>query len=137
MKIEQVAPEKIRLVWDHVKPEVEKLLTRFPDEWIPEDLYADLRYGKATLFVLTDNGIKGFFVVEVVTDRHSQNKSLNVWVLCAEHVGEIHQQLLIAKLDELKALCSCARITYGSARMAWARAMKGVFEIKSIVLERK
>lgn len=124
-------------MWDHVKPEAQKLLDRFPDEWITEDLYADIRYGKATLFVLNDEGIKGFFVVEVCTDRHSQNRSLNVWVLCAEHVGESHQTEIIAKLDELKALCHCSRITYGSARMAWAKAMKGIFTMKSIVLERK
>lgn len=139
MRIEQVSPDKIRLAWPFVKPAIEKLLERFPDEWIPENLFADLVHSppKATLFVLTEEVIQGFFVIEICTDRHSQKRSLNVWVLCAEQVAEIHQAEIIAKLDELARLCHCSRITYGTARMGWAKAMKGVFETKSIILERK
>lgn len=127
------------LLWPLVRLECEKLLKRYPDEWIPEHLFADLIHTppKATLFALLEETPIGFFVVEVVTDRRSQRRFLNVWAMCAAGKAKPHRKQILDYLDALAKASGCVEITYGTARMGWARAMKGEFEIKSIVLRRK
>ncbi len=138
MQIQQVAPDKVRLVWGVVRRECEKLLKRFPDEWIPEELFSDLVYTppKASLFVLNDTEIRGFFVVEVVTDKRSSRKFLNVWVLCAIGNAKQHRAEILAYLDRLAKDCGCVEIQYRTARKGWAKAMTGDFEVKTYVLAR-
>lgn len=139
MQIQQVSPDKVRLVWEAVRKECESLLKRFPDEWIPEELFADLVHTppKATLFVLVESDVRGFFVVEVVTDKRSQRKFLNVWLLCAIGNAKQHRAEILAYLDRLARDCGCVEIQYRTARKGWAKAMQGDFEIKTYVLVRK
>jgi len=130
-----VHPDNVRLVWNQVKPELERLLKRYPDEWIPEQLFAFLTHEppKASLFSFEG----GFLVVEIVTDKNSRKRFLNVWVMCARGAAKQRRGELLAFLDKLARDTQCTEIQYRTARMGWARAMKGDFEIKSIVLVRK
>lgn len=50
--------------WPKIKPELERLCRIAPAEWIPEDIYADVRQGVSFVYVVEVEGTEcGFFVL--------------------------------------------------------------------------
>jgi hypothetical protein len=50
--------------WPKLKPELERLYRIAPAEWIPEDIYADVRSGVSFVYVVEVEGTEcGFFVL--------------------------------------------------------------------------
>lgn len=129
--IQQVAPNEIRSVWDRVKPGIEHLLLKCPDDYIAEDVYWFLRENRATLFMVGD----GFMVLEVATDIFSGKKSLCVWLLhflgAEESRGQIYEYL-----DDLARKAGCCRVRFKSPRSGWVKKAIG-WDMKLITWERE
>lgn len=121
-----------------MRPEVEKLLQRFPDDFIAEELFSDLVHTppKATLFLLLEDKPVGAFVVELVTERRSLRRFLNVWVLCAKAQMKYREEVK-AYLDNLAKTANCTEIEFRTARKGWVRALRNDFSVKTYVLTRK
>lgn len=96
-------------------------MAKGPVEWIPEDVYHELRSGSAACHIATDaNGYAGCMVTQRVTDPYSGVQSLHVWI--AHNVGDA--DVLDAGLGLLRETArkgGFARITFGSPRPGWAK----------------
>ncbi len=118
-------------MWPQIKPGVEEVIRKCPDDFWPEDVYASLQRGGSTLFLVED----GFMVVEIVNDAFSTKKTLYVWILYWLKAEE-NQDLLYEHLDRLAKQAGCCRIHFKSPRMGWMKKAKG-FKLKLITWERE
>ncbi|MCU0810607.1 MAG: hypothetical protein MUE59_06155 [Thiobacillaceae bacterium] len=73
-----VPPQALHDVWPHVLPGVEAIRERCREVWLPEDVYAALRYGDAQLWAWP--GLDSWMVLRVVTDLHSAARTMLVWL---------------------------------------------------------
>jgi hypothetical protein len=73
----------IRLVWDRIKPDIEKLRSAWSFDWRPEDIYAQCLMGRAFCYLCED----GFVIVQPRENPYSLAKELFVWV-CVSHAKD-------------------------------------------------
>lgn len=135
MRIDYVPPEKLNgWTWDVVRRGLEAILTICPDDWMPEDVYAAIKSGRASLFQFPD----GFFVVEVMASPFNGKKRLNVWCMWTRPMaGAEAEDVILSELERLAAAAGCGAVRYVSPRRGWGRMMKGKFEEVGVIYERK
>lgn len=108
-----VPPGELKLYWGKVKEVLERL-SSVSDGWIPEDVYAFLISGQATLYV-NDGDWKGFCILQLVPD-YSQ-KRLHVWI--AQTTDD--PKAYMAEVEMLARQIGASRITFDSPRKGWVR----------------
>lgn len=116
MEFRYIPPDQLRAWWPSVRPGLDKIKTRSPENWIVEDVYTDLFNGKSMIWVvIEDNRYKGFFVLQPM------GQTMHVW---AAHTLENNQQIVENGLKYIKILASQANakfITFSSHRNGWQR----------------
>jgi hypothetical protein len=112
-----VSAERLRDIWDWVRPRLERVLVKNKETgWIPEDIYASVKSGVATLATIgEDDGI-------IVMQRQvrSEGPVLFIWVL----EGEGLERMMDACFDEARRLAKLAgarKIIQYSPRKGWER----------------
>ena len=106
---------EISQLWPRIRPALERIVERHgSDGWLPEDVYAIVCAGNATLYV-NDGEWLGFCVLQVVP--HYTQKRLHVWVLHLESDPEP----FMGRLTDLARSCGAVKITFSTARKGWAR----------------
>lgn len=115
-EIRAVDPKDIRNWWGYVKPGLETILRKSPEEWIPEDIYAACLNGGAILWVLmTEDRPQGFWVII------PRGESVHVW--CAwtdENVLDLGMELF---LNTVKS-SNTRFVTFESRRKGWDRVAR-------------
>lgn len=111
-----VEPTKVRDVWKLVKPGLEHILRKSPENWIPEDIYAALVANRANLWLAIENDRMVGFVVAYV-----QGEDFHVW--CAYGFLSGNLKRWFSELEDI-ARQQCTRITFDSWRPAWNRVAK-------------
>lgn len=111
----------IREVWPSVKAGLEAIKAKVPAsaDWLTEDVYAEVLYDKARLFLDAESPESGFVILFVNTERYSLRKELFVWVAYSR-LGDAADRYL----DDLKAIAAeqgCACLAMSSARKGFAR----------------
>lgn len=129
-RLQAVNAADVGKVWGRVKPGIEQLLRKCPDDFDPEDVYWALRESRAALFLIGD----GFLVTEIGIEPFKQKKTLCVWLLYWLQ-AEKYQDILYEELDGLARFLGCVRIHFKSPRMGWMKKAKG-FKLKLITWER-
>jgi hypothetical protein len=102
----------IRAEWPRIRASLEVVQAKAPSEWIPEDVYHALQSQQAAAYLSDD----GLLVVQRLLTDFTRQPYLHVWI--AE--GDMTE----AALDFLKTVArnaGCARITFGSTRLGWAK----------------
>ena len=123
-----VEPQEIRQTWNMVKPGLERILEKSPENWIPEDVYAALVNNRANLWLAVDNNYVIGFVVGYVN-----GDSFHVWCAYGDLKGNLKQWF--SWLEDI-ARTQCTRITFDSWRPAWNRVGKELgFKPRSWVKE--
>jgi hypothetical protein len=102
-----------------VRPGLDKIKTRSPENWIPEDVYTDCFNQKAMLWVILENNhFAGFFILQPMGD------TMHVW---AAWTLENNYQIVESGLKYIKDICSQGNVkylTFSSHRQGWQRRAK-------------
>lgn len=61
--LQQVDPRYVSDVWGWVRDGLNKILDKTQDDWQPEDVYAEIRGGASTLYIIDDGSEHVGFVV--------------------------------------------------------------------------
>lgn len=116
MEFRYIQPDQLRAWWPSLRPGLDKIKTRSPENWIVEDVYTDLFNGKSMIWVCIDNDrYAGFFVLQPM------GLTMHVW---AGYTLENNQQIVENGLKYIKILASQANakfITFSSHRNGWQR----------------
>ena len=116
MEFRYIQPDQLRAWWSSLRPGLDKIKTRSPENWIVEDVYTDLFNGKSMVWVCIDNDrYAGFFVLQPM------GLTMHVW---AGYTLENNQQIVENGLKYIKILASQANakfITFSSHRNGWQR----------------
>lgn len=116
MEFRYIQPDQLRAWWPSLRPGLDKIKTRSPENWIVEDVYTDLFNGKSMVWVCIDNDrYAGFFVLQPM------GLTMHVW---AGYTLENNQQIVENSLKYIKILASQASakfITFSSHRNGWQR----------------
>ena len=111
-----IPPTEIRNVWATVKPGLEHILRKSPENWIPEDIYASLVANRANLWLAIESDRMVGFVVGYV-----QGEDFHVW--CAYGFLNGNLKRWFSELEDI-ARQQCTRITFDSWRPGWNRVAK-------------
>ena len=144
MKFELIPVEALHKHWPVIKIGCERVREFGGVPWIPEDIYAHLRFKMAAAYFGTDDDGKyrGFFVTETKRIPHSGEMSLHVWVLHAEAVKGDHFADVKCFMDEtIDFLDECARhakatLITQDGRHGWSRFLGDTFKPTLVRFER-
>lgn len=111
---EWVNPLRLHDVWEWVRKGLEVTRRRSKSQWLPEDVYAAIKNGQASLFLIED---RGFIVLQEVAG--ASGKELFVWVIWGQ-LRDIEAELF-AWLRECKRKAGAVRVWWRSPRRWDAR----------------
>lgn len=117
MEIRNIPPAELKQWWPFVKQGLEVILRKSPEEWIPEDIYANCFCGNAILWVLVDESRPvGFWVLI------PRGESLHVWCAWTPNAGTLDIGMKLF-LDAAKAN-SVTKVTFESYRKGWDKVAR-------------
>lgn len=105
---------ELRALWPQIRPTLDRLAVHGSDGWLPEDVYAIVCAGNATLYV-NDGEWLGFCVLQVMP--HYTQKRLHVWIL---HL-EADPLVFMERLRTVAKQCGATKITFSTARRGWMK----------------
>ena len=111
--------DELRKWWSSIRPGLEKIKERSPENWIVEDVYTDCFNQKAMLWVVLQNShFYGFFILQPMGEE------LHVW---AAWTLENDYQVVQKGLQFIKNMAREANVkylTFSSHRPGWERRAK-------------
>ena len=111
--------DELRKWWSSIRPGLEKIKERSPENWIVEDVYTDCFNQKAMLWVVLQNShFYGFFILQPMGEE------LHVW---AAWTLENDYQVVQKGLQFIKNMARGANVkylTFSSHRPGWERRAK-------------
>lgn len=112
-----IQPHELRMYWSFVRKGLQTILSKTPEEWIPEDVYVDCFNGKALLWAFKqDNRLVGFSVLQ------PQGDNLHIWCAYFEHNLEPCWQAI----QEIADAGGARTITFDSHRKGWDRVARNL-----------
>lgn len=132
--IQYVPPEGLNKVWEFYRQGILEIISFGGVTFIPEDVYLNLKTGKAALYRVGDDG---FFVAEKCIETLSGDPFLNIWLMWFRpgH-GLPHKQRLLDFIDGLERSLGCLWTDFGSTREAWIHLLDGDFKKHMVTLRR-
>ena len=119
MEYKYIDPQDLRNWWAAIKPGLEKIKSKSPENWIIEDVYTDCFNQKSLLFVLIENNrYEGFFILQPM------GETLHLW---AAYSLENSYEVVENALKYIKGMAREANvknITFSSHRRGWDRRAK-------------
>ena len=128
MKFEFIPPEQLKTCWGYVRLQLLNILTKSPEDWIPEDVYYELVSGKALLFLAHGEGqrVGG----AVVRPQRGALLAWAVWGDAGNRVDAMRELRTVAKN------LNCKEILFETKRRGWDRvAPKLGFRPRSWIAE--
>lgn len=111
--------DDLRKWWPSVRPGLEKIKSKSPENWIVEDVYTDCFNQKAMLWVVLENNhFNGFFILQPMGEE------LHVW---AAWTLKNDYQVVQKGLQFIKNMAREANVkylTFSSHRPGWDRRAK-------------
>ena len=125
-----IQPNEIRQWWPYVKKGLETIQKKSPEFWIPEDVYAELLYQKAMLWVFSESsGPVGFVVLQP-----RENQVLHIWAAHANKTDRMPEAFEIIK--EIAKQGNMEKLTFDSWRKGWEKMGKKLgFKPRSYVMD--
>ena len=117
-----VHPAEIHAYWPYVRPRLETVAKRSEARWIPEDVYAALKAGTATLHIgeVGDEYV-GFVVLSPSVDF--DGPTLTVWAVYSEESCDVIE-LYDAELVGYARRINARRLTFTSPRNGWGKRLE-------------
>jgi hypothetical protein len=129
IEIRVIPPEELKSWWPFVRPGLQTILRKSPEEWIPEDVYAQCLCKNALLWMYVENNKPLGFMVLVV-----RPETVHVWCLWSAVRDRLQEgsEVFWKTLRE----ANIKRVTFDSWRPGWNRvAIKYGFSPRSWVKE--
>lgn len=118
-EFKHIPVDELRNWWPSLRAGLNKIKTKSPENWIPEDVYTDCWNKKAMLWVVLENNhFYGFFILQPI------DKELHVW---AAWTLENDYQVVQKGLQFIKNMARDAGfkyLTFSSHRPGWDRRAK-------------
>jgi hypothetical protein len=123
-----VETKEIKTWWGFIKPGLEQILRKSPEDWIPEDVYAHCLNGSAVLWMFMDGDEPvGFWVLI------PRGQTVHVW--CAYTPYRVLDAGMKA-FDDAMRKANVKQVTFDSNREGWNKvAEKYGFRPRSWVKE--
>jgi hypothetical protein len=116
IEFKRIDPVELRKWWPSIREGLDKIKSHSPENWIPEDVYADCFNRVSDLFVvIREQRFAGFFVLQPLEN------TVHVW---AAWTLENDYQIVDAGLKYVKSLASqvgAKYLTFSSHRKGWQR----------------
>ena len=107
-------PGDYRDCWPRIRAGLERILDEVGADWRPEDVYAELKAGRAALFFVGDDG---FIVLQRGTTLDGRNE---MFVLAVEGAGMLkHYPAVYEELEDLARKAGCSRLRHVSKHSQW------------------
>ena len=116
--LEFVPPDDLQSCWSVVLPGLKLVHRKSKSNWIPEDVYAQLKAGQATLHLAyVEQDYAGFVIVSV--QPHWDGKNFHLW--CGYSAGT-HDvlEIFMPELERMARSIGAKRLTFWSPRK-WDR----------------
>lgn len=114
-----IEPDKLRNVWDTIRPGLEITARKAPGGWIPEDVYLSLKTGDAVLHVCSvDKYYRGFLISRKLDTL--EGKKLLIWIAHGDASGDVFAD----NLDTVKEWAlgmGAVKIQFQSPRRGWEK----------------
>ena len=82
--LQPVAPQELASVWEFVRGGLLKTIAKTNDDWLPEDVYVEIKGGVSFLYLIFARGERIGFVVLQKWDKYHAGPRLFVRALWAE-----------------------------------------------------
>lgn len=131
-----IAPLFVDDEWKAIEPELEKLSSRYQEDWKPSDVYKLIKTSEAWLYLIyRDDKYLGFYVLEVLLSQFSKDKYLHVWIFCCEEL-DTFMDSCIDELDRIAKQIGAVGTRFITQRPGWDKKLKNRFPKRIIVMER-
>ena len=116
MEYKYIDSQELRKWWATIKPGLEKIKSKSPENWIIEDVYTDCFNQKSLLFVgIENNRYQGFFILQPL------GETCHLW---AAYTLENNYDVVKNALEYIKSMASSGNvkyITFSSHRQGWTK----------------
>jgi hypothetical protein len=119
METKYISPQELRSWWPLVKPGLEKVKVKSPENWIVEDVYVDCFNGKSMLWALIDdNKIIGYWVLQ------PNGQELHVWASWSLENRHDIAKIGLKCIKDIASKGNAKYITFSSHRRGWEKRAK-------------
>ena len=120
---EAIPTEDVRAAYTNIEADLRTVMRKSYSDWIPADVYASLREGKAELVVAyKKEQYAGFLALSMLND-FSGEKKLFIWVAYANPKYNIVAETF-KFLDNIAENSNLIAIEFDSSRSGWMRTAK-------------
>lgn len=123
LQLEQIHPVRLHEVWNTIVTGLAVVAAKSRVEWWPQDVYAAIKAGVATLHLgKLDGDYAGFMVMTQHIDNDSGKRSLVVWIAYSNRHGLLSEGL--AKVYEMAHAGGFAAVKMHTTRRGWIRHLE-------------
>jgi hypothetical protein len=116
MEFKFITVDELRGWWGSIRPGIEKIKSKSPENWIVEDVYTDLFNQKSMLFVVLENNhFKGFFILQPL------GQELHVWAAWTLENDYLIVEKGLKYIKQLASNGNAKYLTFSSHRRGWQR----------------
>lgn len=119
MNLVYVPPPQLHAAWPQARVGVTQIWLECGEPWLPEDVYAEIKSGAASLWMRPDGS--GFVVLKVQADPYSGVQSLLVWIAWSAPGTEA---VVAQNTEQVRAIArqmGISRLVFESPRRGWER----------------
>lgn len=121
MEIKYITPQELRAWWPSIKPGLENVKTKSPENWIIEDVYCDCHSQRSMIWALIDNGRAiGYWVLQ------PNGEELHVWAGWALENRHDNLENGLKYIKEIARQGNAKYITFSSHRRGWDKRAKKI-----------
>lgn len=114
-----IKPDQLHDYWIFVRDGLDKILEKGGDRWLPEDVYSEIKAGRAFLHISRFGGeISGFVILTEKQDW--DGKALHVW--CAYSTAHGSPLQHVPELVQYAKNMGAKRLTFSSTRDGWLKS---------------
>lgn len=108
--------------WDSLSPWVEKVRRKTKSPWRVEDVYVELKEGRAVAYLAMVDGVpSGLLVLVDHTDDITRKRKLAMWIAYSEHPTVVDRAL--DRVEQIARSGGFSAVTGMSPRKGWLRKL--------------
>jgi hypothetical protein len=121
METKYITPQELRAWWPLIKPGLENVKTKSPENWIVEDVYCDAYSQRSMIWALVeDNKPAGFWVLQ------PNGKELHIWASWSLENRHDIVEIGLKYIKDIARQGNAEYITFSSHRRGWQKRAKAL-----------
>ena len=110
-----IPPTELKFYWEYLRPKLELILRKSPEQWIPEEIFADILNGHSTLWIAFNVDKPIAFIVGQV----QKEQTFHLWAGYCD--PKIDDDVKWHMIEEVAQKMKCNKISFESWRKGWSR----------------